>query len=207
MFDFILIFKTLIVLTLAVISPGPDFFMVLRNSLVYGRHAGLFSALGIATGCLISFTLLIGGLKFLLTYKMIQILLSLVCGLYLVYLGYMNINNKSKQHHMSFTHQNSKAMFVYFRNGLFTNIFNPKLYTISGAILTYTEQQNPSLATNITIVIGNALIVLIWFSAVCFLLSHPKMQKMYFKQEVLIHIILGCVLIMVGGQVIVSQIL
>ena len=59
--DISLIIKTLVILLLAVMSPGPDFVMVLRNSLSYGRRAGLFSALGIATGCLFSFTIVVCG--------------------------------------------------------------------------------------------------------------------------------------------------
>ena len=35
---------------LAVISPGADFAMVTRNSLLYGRSAGLLASLGIALG-------------------------------------------------------------------------------------------------------------------------------------------------------------
>ncbi len=32
---------------LAVVSPGPDFAMVTRNSLVYSRKAGVYTALGL----------------------------------------------------------------------------------------------------------------------------------------------------------------
>jgi len=35
---------------LAVISPGPDFAMVTRNSYLYGRRTGLLCALGIGLG-------------------------------------------------------------------------------------------------------------------------------------------------------------
>ena len=31
--------------TIAVVSPGPDFAMTMRNSLVYSRRTGLFGAL------------------------------------------------------------------------------------------------------------------------------------------------------------------
>ncbi|MET4727496.1 threonine/homoserine/homoserine lactone efflux protein [Lysobacter enzymogenes] len=36
--------------SLAVISPGPDFAMVSRNSLLQSRRAGVLTALGIALG-------------------------------------------------------------------------------------------------------------------------------------------------------------
>src|SRR3990167_823924 len=45
---------------IALISPGPDFAIVVRNSLIYSRKTGLFTALGIALGILVhvSYTLL-----------------------------------------------------------------------------------------------------------------------------------------------------
>lgn len=201
MFDLTLIIKTLIILLLGVISPGPDFFMVLRNSLSFGRKAGLISAAGIATGCFISFSILICGLKFLFTYKIIKIGLSLICGGYLIYLGIMSIKSKNHHQQINYEEQTSEPLLVYYRNGFFTNVFNPKLYTISGAILAFTEQQHPSVLTNIGIVIGNAVMVFCWFAIVALILSHPAIQTRYFKREQLINRILGFILIVVGSRV------
>lgn len=203
--DIILIIKTLLILFLGVISPGPDFFIVLKNSLTFGRRAGLFSALGIATGCLISFTVLICGLKFLFAYKFTQLILSLSCGFYLIYLGFLSIKSKSHRYRINYEHTAiDMKMPIYYKNGLFTNVFNPKLYTICGAILTYTEQQHPSLGTNIGIIIGNAIMVFAWFSMAALMLSHPKIQISYFNHEIFINRILGFVLILVGSRIIFS---
>lgn len=40
----------------AVISPGPDFAMVTRNSLLLSRRVGIFTALGIGGGILVHAT-------------------------------------------------------------------------------------------------------------------------------------------------------
>ena len=42
------LFAVAIVSLLAAVSPGPDFFVVLRNSLSYSRKAGLLTALGVS---------------------------------------------------------------------------------------------------------------------------------------------------------------
>lgn len=39
-----------VITLLAVISPGADFAMVVRNSYLYGRPTGLFAAAGVAAG-------------------------------------------------------------------------------------------------------------------------------------------------------------
>ncbi len=38
---------------LAVASPGPDFAIVLRESVSNGRHAGIWTALGVGSGILL----------------------------------------------------------------------------------------------------------------------------------------------------------
>jgi threonine/homoserine/homoserine lactone efflux protein len=42
------LFAVAIITILAVVSPGPDFAMVTRNSYAFGRRSGLISAMGIA---------------------------------------------------------------------------------------------------------------------------------------------------------------
>ena len=201
MIDFSLLCKTLLILIFGVLSPGPDFFMVLRNSLTYGRKAGVLCALGIASGCFISFTLLIMGLKILLTYQFIKILLGIVCGLYLIYLGWKSLSHKLHHEKISSGKHKQLSQMVYYRNGLLTNILNPKLYTISAAILTYTEQQSPTLATNTAIILGNALIALAWFTTVSCILTNSKIRAVYFKREKILNIILGVILMLVGVRV------
>lgn len=201
MIDSGLLFGTLAVLFLAVISPGPDFIMVLRNSLTYGRKAGIFSALGVASGCLISFTLVMAGLKVLFAYKIFKLILSLVCGAYLIYMGIMSIRNKPHHQHIDCQHQTQEPMIKYYRNGLLTNILNPKLYTLAIAILAFPEQQHPTLATNIAIVAGQSLMALIWFICVSLIFSHGKIQDIYFRKERLINILLGFVFVILGSKI------
>jgi threonine/homoserine/homoserine lactone efflux protein len=202
MLDIDLIIKTLLILTLGIMSPGPDFFMVLRNSLTYGRMAGMLSAIGVASGCLISFTLVIIGLKILFAYQITKIILSLVCGLYLIYLGWMSIHTKPKiREKIACVRENAVRLLSYFRNGFLTNVLNPKLYSFCTAILAYIEEQHPTWATNTALIIGNAVIALVWFMAVSFILTQPTFQAMYFKHERMLNIALGIILIAVGIRV------
>ena len=201
MIDSGLLFGTLAILFLAVMSPGPDFLMVLKNSLTYGRKAGIISALGIATGCLISFTLVMAGLKVLFAYKIFKLILSLACGAYLVYMGVMSIRSKPSHSHIDCQRQQQLPLLTYYRNGLLTNVLNPKLYTMAIAILTFPEQQHPTLATNIAIVISQSLMALVWFIAVSLIFSHGKVQDIYFRKERLINILLGFVFVILGSKI------
>ena len=52
---------------LAVISPGPDFALITRQSFLYGRTSSIYTSLGIASGILVHVSYCIVGLNFLLT--------------------------------------------------------------------------------------------------------------------------------------------
>lgn len=47
---------------LAVISPGPNLVITLRNSIGYGRHAGVCTAVGLAAGNLVHATYCLVGI-------------------------------------------------------------------------------------------------------------------------------------------------
>ncbi|SKC05532.1 LysE type translocator [Sphingopyxis flava] len=51
---------------LAVISPGPDFATVTRNSLMLSRRAGVLTALGIGLGILVHITYTLNGVDLLI---------------------------------------------------------------------------------------------------------------------------------------------
>jgi hypothetical protein len=81
-------FAVISITIFAVISPGPDFAMVSRNSLLLSRRAGLLTALGIGGGVLVhvAYTLLGIGILIRQSPALFDIL-KLVGAAYLVWLG------------------------------------------------------------------------------------------------------------------------
>lgn len=202
--DVILVAEVIAILTLAVISPGPDFFMILKNSLIYGKRAGIFCALGIACGCIISFSLIAVGIDVIFRNALIQNILSMVCGAYLIYMGILSILNKSSNEKLDIYQQPQKSMTSYFKNGFLTNVLNPKLYTFGTAVFIYMKTQQPTITTTAIIIIINALIAFMWFTAVSLLLSRPMVRQVYFKRERLMNWALGIILIAIGGKIVFS---
>src|SRR3546814_20934556 len=71
---------------LAVISPGPDFAMVTRNSLMLSRRAGMLTALGIGLGVLVHVTYTLVGVGLLIQQSLwLFTALKLVGDAYLIY--------------------------------------------------------------------------------------------------------------------------
>ncbi|SQI36749.1 Threonine efflux protein [Serratia plymuthica] len=73
---------------LAVISPGPDFAMVSRNSLLLSRRAGVLTACGIGAGVVIHVSYTLVGVGVLIQQSLwLFTLLKAIGAAYLIYLG------------------------------------------------------------------------------------------------------------------------
>lgn len=55
----------------AVMSPGPDFALTLRNSLVYTRKTGIYTALGITVGNIVHVTYCLIGIGAIITRSIV----------------------------------------------------------------------------------------------------------------------------------------
>lgn len=199
--NYYLIINVLIIDLLAIISPGPDFFVILRNSLTQNKKAGIYTALGISLGSLWAFVVTIAGIKAIFNHPLLKIVLGVVCAGYLIYLGVHSLIAKLSKHntihaHQSHTHNIRYAK--YFANGLLTNLFNAKQYLFLFAIMTYAQQQHASLLDNSVIAVLSSINVLLWFSFVATIMGHSKIQRLYFKQENIINKLIGLILISLG---------
>ena len=86
-------FFTVVVLHMfAVMSPGPDFFLISRQSIRYGRKMALWTAGGIGTGILFHSGLAVTGMLIILASNDFYLLaLKLICSFYLIYLGLVSL--------------------------------------------------------------------------------------------------------------------
>lgn len=76
------------VFAVAAVAPGPDFAMVVRQSVVFGRRAGLFTSLGIGSAILLHASYTLAGLGFLIAHSLVAFsVLKWVGCAYLVYVG------------------------------------------------------------------------------------------------------------------------
>ena len=111
----------------AVVSPGPDFIIIVRQSISHGRRSALMTSLGIGIGILMHITLCIFGLGMIikesdLLFKVIQIIGSL----YLAYLGIVSIKSRNSSTKSKYNDEFNFNAFESFKLGFLTNVLNPK---------------------------------------------------------------------------------
>jgi threonine/homoserine/homoserine lactone efflux protein len=114
----------LVVLGLMVI-PGPATLLVLARSVSGGRRAGIATGLGIGVGDLIHSTMATFGLSALLATSALAFEVVKYIGVaYLIYLGYRAFIERSGNLDMAAAPEISPGKA--FRQGIFTEILNPK---------------------------------------------------------------------------------
>jgi len=106
-------------------TPGPDMLYVAARGASEGRAAGIVSALGIGAGTLVHITLVALGLAALLAAVPVAYTLVQIAGaIYLIYLGVRALRSKST---LSVERLQPASLGAIFRQGVITNVLNPKV--------------------------------------------------------------------------------
>jgi RhtB (resistance to homoserine/threonine) family protein len=110
------------------LTPGPDTLYILGRSLAQGRRAGVLSVLGISTGVLIHTAAAAVGLSAILASSPAAFTTLRYAGAaYLIYLGLRLLLSRAPDHHLETSPNYSPRPWAIYRQGLLTNLLNPKV--------------------------------------------------------------------------------
>jgi len=171
---------------LAGMSPGPDFFIVMKNSLAYGKKIGIASAIGVSTALLIhaSYTILGFAIvlqKYIYVFKVIQI--AGAC--YLAYLGILAIRSTFSGKEIDFEYSktlgDNKTFLQGFKNGFLCNVLNPKAFLFFLSI--FSQFITPDTPTWVEWIYGLEVILAVggWFVILSVMSSSSYFRQTYQK--------------------------
>jgi threonine/homoserine/homoserine lactone efflux protein len=188
---------------LALISPGPDFVLALRNTLKHGRFLGLATALGFGLGICVHATYCIAGIALFLKYSP-QIIgtLRILGSLYLIWIGieilraFFTKDPATKIVRDQIQEANSFNSCL--TQGFITNILNPKATLFIISIYTSLIDSHANFTSLILAGLGMATLTVGWFSGVAWFFSQERIQQKYLKAEKLINLIFACFFICTG---------
>ena len=168
--DFVLFVTTGILLNL---TPGPDTVYILGRSIAHGRRAGVASALGISVGSLFHTCAAALGLSaFLATSAWAFTAVKWAGAAYLIFLGVRALLERSHDLALPSQFKRNDAAAA-FRQGILTNILNPKVALFFLAFLPqFIDSAAPSktiafLLLGLTFVTTGTIwcLILAWFSS------------------------------------------
>ena len=155
---------------LAVISPGPDFTMVTRNSLVLSRRAGLLTALGIGLGVLVHASYTVMGVGMLIQQSLwLFNAIKLLGAGYLIWLGVKMLQAKPEGAR-SEAAEAPLSDLEALRTGFLTNALNPKTTVFMVSLFMQVVGPETPLSIQAGYGVFISLAHVIWFSlvATCF---------------------------------------
>ena len=109
-------------------TPGNDTIFILSKSMGQGKKAGVISALGIGTGCIVHTILAALGLSLIIAKSILLFNIIKYAGAaYLLYIGYKMLTDKSQLNMDNITECKSVHLWKVYRDATLTNILNPKV--------------------------------------------------------------------------------
>ena len=188
---------------LAVMSPGPDFFMLVRNALTYSRKTGIYTAIGFGLGIGIHVLYSVIGLGVIIAKSVvIYSVIKYVGAAYLVYIGIQSFRSHSDKLEVEETVSKMDiSPLKAIRIGFLTNVLNPKatLFFLS----LFTIVIGPNTSVQMVSFLGIIMMVntTLWFSLLAFLITHSKILPLFEKYQNVFNKVFGGILIAVGIKV------
>ena len=185
-----------IITLLAVISPGADFALVSRNSYLYGRKQGIYTAYGIACAVWVHICYSVLGLSFLKHYipNLLHII-QYIGALYLMYIGYKTFTQQQISDHATHTLLRPRQAFI---QGFLGNSLNPKTTLFVMSIFAQLLRGNHGLMH----LIGYGMFIsashLLWFLLISLFCSTPVIRNKILRKQVSINRVIGTVLATLG---------
>lgn len=196
---------------LALLSPGPDFVLVVKSAIRNEGKNAIGVALGIASANALYIGLcLIGVGSILAASATVMIVLKVIGGLFLIYLAVQALRaSKSSYKSLDIAEQphSNKVKATFFKEfitGFMSGILNPKNLLFYLSLFTVVLTPEVGLAFKLGLGIWMTAIVFLWDLSIIFLLSTPKVRSKFTKLAYYIDKITGAILGIIGFAIVKS---
>lgn len=184
MLGFVMLFSAML--------PGPDFAIVLKNTLLHSRKAGIYTSLGIGTAILIHMTYCVLGFAAIIREStMIFHAVQYIGATYLAYMGsrlvftkLFNTEKSETPEKIDYVHPElakSISMKTAFRQGFICNLFNPKATLFFLTLFSLVITANTPFWINLVYAGEMFFIAVAWFCLLSCLLSYSSISSVLNK--------------------------
>jgi len=187
---------------LAVASPGPDFAVVLRQSVQGGARAGLWTSAGVGTGIFLHVGYCLFGVALLLSQvDWLFVTVKLVAAAYLAWLGVQALASIRRSPMQSATGEAMLAPRRAFATGFFTNGLNPKATLFFLALWTVVISPQTPLMIQALYGAYLALATCAWFALLSMLLGQQGVRSLLLRSGKWFEAGMGIVLLLLAAQI------
>lgn len=205
---FLLEFFTIaIVHLLAVASPGPDFAIVVRQSVTFGRRTALWTCLGVGFGIFVHVSYSLLGIGLLISRSIVIFnMIKLGGALYLIYLGAKSLRASPQP---AATNRQGVAHTAptpgqAIRTGFLTNGLNPKATLFFLSLFSVVISRETPVLIQAGYGLYMAAATAVWFSGIAMLFGHQRVRSGFQRLGHWFERLMGAVLIGLGIRIAVS---
>ncbi|MCW8331098.1 LysE family translocator [Photobacterium sp. SDRW27] len=207
---------------IALMSPGPDFALVVQNAGRHGRQTGITIALGLSLGILLHSILSLTGASLLIHQQpTLFALLQAVGGGYLLWLGIGAVKsvlrplwNKSDQPSSGVATITNTGRQPLLDNrkqalarGFTTNILNPKALVFFLSLLSTLVPASMSITGKVTAIGLLWLTSFLWFAMLAWLLTGQRLQQKLQQWTPYIDAMCGLLFVSIGSMILLNLVL
>jgi RhtB (resistance to homoserine/threonine) family protein len=191
---------------LGMLSPGPDFFLVIKNAARYPRLAAMMTAFGVICGVATHMSYCVAGLAVVITTTpWLFNLLKYAGAVYLVWIGIQALLSRGGgKMNVSNLPQQQVSLKSAFAQGYLCNLLNPKATLFFLAVFTQVLQIDSGLGDKLWyagIILGLSVI---WWPLLVFLIQSGPVRRGLEKTQKIVDKLLGGMLIALGIKVALS---
>ena len=186
---------------IVMLSPGPDMVLVLRNTFVGGRRAGLQTSMGILSGNLVHITYCVLGIGVLISQSILAFsALKYAAAAYLIYLGIMSFRSGDKRPDTSDveSRRHNRRWFV---QGFVNNLLNPKGTLFYLGVFTTVITPDTSASVMLLLIVSMMLVSASFWLFFVYTLDRPTIREFVERSQQTVNRICGVVLLLLGVRV------
>ncbi|PKH22631.1 lysine transporter LysE [Enterobacterales bacterium CwR94] len=192
--------------TLGMISPGPDFFLIIKNAARYARGTALVTSFGVICGVATHMTYCVAGLAVVITTTpWLFTLLKYAGAAYLIYVGVQALLARGgSKMDINSVEKSETTLKRAFLQGYLCNLLNPKATLFFLSVFTQVLDMHSGFGEKLWyagIILGLSLI---WWPALVFLIQSAPVRRGLAKAQKIIDKLLGGVLVALGIKVALS---
>lgn len=201
-------FTVALIHLLAVASPGPDFAIVVRESVAFGRRAGIFTALGVGAGIFVHVAYSLLGIGLIVSQSIVLFnALKWLAAAYLLYIGIKALRAKPADPARAelSLEPSARSAHAAFATGFVTNGLNPKATLFFLSLFTVVIDPHTPLGVQAGYGIYLALATALWFCLVAMLFSQPRVRAGFTRLGHWFDRLMGAVLVGLGIKLAFSE--
>ena len=193
---------------LAVASPGPDFAVVVRESVTHGRRAGMFTAFGVGTAIFVHVGYSLLGIGIIVSQSIVLFnALKWLAAAYLLYIGIKALRAKPADPAavaaaLPVGERTARGAFTA---GFVTNGLNPKATLFFLSLFTVVINPHTPLSIQAGYGVYLAVATGLWFCMVAMLFSHQRVRSGFARMGHWFDRTMGVVLVALGVKLALTE--